>query len=226
LDRKKEQASPKRERKLKAETKEEEEEKVKEELKIEQKVKRLKEERVKSEVCDAEAVAKSIVLSIAGLSRKSVAMEFTVPAGDLQFHALATSMVHDAKPSAVRVPCSVEMRENAEGFEASGEARMNELCANSAYRLSIEVSSPGGQTASSMEVVVPQRAHPERWSIREAQLWCSSLKVPELAVKVAEYGVDGATLLSFQEEDLRGLGVSAPFLLRRVLSSLKALGRS
>merc|ERR1711924_427819 len=65
---------------------------------------------------------------------------------------------------------------------------------------------------------------PCKWSAREVQLWCQSIHVPVLAQKAKEYAIDGPTLVSFTEADLQGIGISTPFILRRVLSALKGLG--
>merc|ERR1740122_225488 len=65
---------------------------------------------------------------------------------------------------------------------------------------------------------------PCKWSPREVHQWCKSIHVPILAQKVKEYAVDGPTLLSFTEEDLQGIGISTPFIVRRVVSALKGLG--
>lgn len=79
-------------------------------------------------------------------------------------------------------------------------------------------------TMQSEEFAQKLALDPSEWSPREVQLWCQSIHVPVLAQKAVEYGVDGPTLLSFTEEDLRGIGVSTPFIMRRVLSELRNLG--
>merc|ERR1712228_292624 len=83
---------------------------------------------------------------------------------------------------------------------------------------------PEPKPVNSEDVTKGLSLHPREWSPREVQLWCKSIHVPVLAQKVKEYAVDGPTLLSFTEEDLQGIGISTPFIQRRVMSAVKGLG--
>merc|ERR1712196_164280 len=107
----------------------------------------------------------------------------------------------------LRVPIAVEFQEDIESgvIEPYAEAQFNGLDPCVSYRISVEVKKSrdiGGRAATSTEVVIPQRSKPARWTPQEVMLWCTSLKVADLARKVKDYAVDGTTLLSFSEEDL------------------------
>merc|ERR1711879_732073 len=77
--------------------------------------------------------------------------------------------------------------------------------------------------ASSAKVTLPQRKWPAKWSSHDVSVWCQAQHVPELVRVTHQYGIDGSTLLSMGEEDLKALGLKAPFLLRRTLAGLETL---
>lgn len=179
-----------------------------------------KRERREELVMDMSAAARSIVPRFTKIGKTNAQIEFQGTAlGSKQLEVVAEAIGAD---STVIRPCLLEFREGLDGdMELVGSAVLENLQPAAAYRISVRtVSAP---SATSAEVILPQRACPARWIQGEVQLYCSALQVPELARKVREYGIDGATLLSLQEEDLRALGVLAPFLMRRVLAALKEL---
>jgi len=146
----------------------------------------------------------------------SVTVECRVPTGVLSLEAVARPL---GEGQVLRQQCTVELRESVEGdLEAHAQARLVHLDPAQAYHLVVET-----QGVSSAGATLPQRASPVKWTPHEAQVWCGSLQLPELARKVVEYKIDGATLLVLGEEDLRALGLRAPFLLRRVLTGLQKL---
>mmetsp|Transcript_20439 Transcript_20439/g.38374 ORF Transcript_20439/g.38374 Transcript_20439/m.38374 type:complete len:226 (+) Transcript_20439:136-813(+) len=90
-------------------------------------------------------------------------------------------------------------------------------------KLSYNVTVRSSEGGCSHEVLLPQRACPAKWSSRDVMTWCQTQHVPELVRMTQEYGIDGSTLLSLGEEDLKASGVVAPFLLRRTLNGLATL---
>mmetsp|Transcript_141768 Transcript_141768/g.250498 ORF Transcript_141768/g.250498 Transcript_141768/m.250498 type:complete len:880 (-) Transcript_141768:158-2797(-) len=178
---------------------------------------------------ELDAVARSMKLRVVHLEREAATLNFTVLTRQCHFEAVAIPGGEAGAVAAIRAKCNLNACQGTNGdVETRGEAHVKGLDPAVNYRLAIEIrsldSSKSVPTFCSAEVMVPQRAWPKRWSPREAQLWCQAIQVPDLAQKVKEYGVDGTTLLSFTEEDLRGVGISVPFVLRRVLSALKGLG--
>mmetsp|Transcript_160612 Transcript_160612/g.296041 ORF Transcript_160612/g.296041 Transcript_160612/m.296041 type:complete len:403 (-) Transcript_160612:162-1370(-) len=178
---------------------------------------------------ELDAVARSMKLRVVHLEREAATLNFTVLTRQCHFEAVAIPGGEAGAVAAIRAKCNLNACQGTNGdVETCGEAHVKGLDPAVNYRLAIEIrsldSSKSVPTFCSAEVMVPQRAWPKRWSPREAQLWCQAIQVPDLAQKVKEYGVDGTTLLSFTEEDLRGVGISVPFVLRRVLSALKGLG--
>jgi len=159
----------------------------------------------------------------------STVVSCVVPNGQTKLEVVATP-VSGASPSqkSIRALCKIELQECVDGFfESCAEARLDKLDPKQSYNITIH---PIGDAAeSSREVRLPQRASPKKWIQQEVAVWCMSQQVPELAQKTKEYGIDGTTLLSLFEEDLRTMGLTAPFLLRRVtagLEALRAAGRS
>mmetsp|Transcript_48372 Transcript_48372/g.87488 ORF Transcript_48372/g.87488 Transcript_48372/m.87488 type:complete len:333 (-) Transcript_48372:150-1148(-) len=178
---------------------------------------------------ELDAVARGMKLRVVHLEREAATLNFTVLTRQCHFEAVAIPGGEAGAVAAIRAKCNLNACQGTNGdVETCGEAHVKGLDPAVNYRLAIEIrsldSSKSVPTFCSAEVMVPQRAWPKRWSPREAQLWCQAIQVPDLAQKVKEYGVDGTTLLSFTEEDLRGVGISVPFVLRRVLSALKGLG--
>lgn len=176
-----------------------------------------------------DAIAETLVLRVLHLEREMVTLNFTAISRQCRFEALAIPVSKAGSSTVIRGPCSVQIVRDAKGdVEVCGEAHIKGLSPMCSYRLAVEVGSLDARNSahilSPVEVQIPQREHPEKWSAVEAQLWCQSIQVPALAQKVKEYGVDGNTLLCFTEDDLRGIGISTPFILRRVLSALKSLG--
>lgn len=194
-------------------------------------------------------------LSKIGLSKVSVAVRCKPEEAVLHFEVVAEPTSQGSINRAARraheaawwrEPCAVRVREVASGeLEAFGEVELSGLEPEFAYRVFIEVHPTTGNESScshnnnvandqvedevfrrSVEVMLPQRARPSLWSPEEVLQWCLSVKVPELARKAEEYSINGETLLSLSEEDIRSLGVTAPFLLRRVLRALLALHNS
>eukprot|EP00927_Polykrikos_kofoidii_P048402 TRINITY_DN4268_c1_g1_i3.p1 TRINITY_DN4268_c1_g1~~TRINITY_DN4268_c1_g1_i3.p1 ORF type:complete len:585 (+),score=114.63 TRINITY_DN4268_c1_g1_i3:66-1757(+) len=95
--------------------------------------------------------------------------------------------------------------------------------------------TPGGVvyvhgTPSSEAKAEAKPAHPcqnaARWSPKETSSWCESQQLPELAQKVSEYGIDGGTLMSLEDEDLCVMGVKEPQLRHRLVSALAELRRN
>ena len=70
---------------------------------------------------------------------------------------------------------------------------------------------------------LPQRLDLVAWSPQDVVVWCMALHLPRLARMVRKYAIDGGTLVALSEEDLRGLGVTAPFMIQRVLEGLAKL---
>lgn len=172
------------------------------------------------------AAVRAIVPRFSKIERTSAIVEFQAPPGELQLEVAAVPLREAA--GVVRQACKVEFRETADGaLEPCAEAQLQGLEPETAYRVTVEAAPAGAEGApekpQSAEATLPQRAFPAKWTPHEAQLWCSSLQVPEFARKVREYRVDGATLLALGEEDLRALGLTAPFLLRRVMVALQEL---
>lgn len=180
---------------------------------------------------DVEEASAAIQPRLMAISRESATVAFTAPSGAFRFHAVATPQASiGAVNNGVWELCRVEVRETPSGdFEQHAKAELTSLDPGMAYRVSVRVSAAlagsndSGCEADSQSVALPQRARPKEWAPHEALLWASSLQIPALSTSMSQYGIDGTTLLSLTEEDLRGLGLSAPFLLRRVLTALEAL---
>lgn len=178
------------------------------------------------------SIAETLSTSVPRLLRfdhTSVVVNCTIPNGITNLEVVATP-VSESSPSKTpsRAPCKIEVQECVDGFfESCAEARLERLDPKQSYR--IVVQHIGDATESSCEVRLPQRVSPKKWTQQEVAVWCMSQQVPELAQKAKEYGIDGTTLLSLFEEDLRSMGLTTPFLLRRVtagLEALRAAGRS
>lgn len=165
----------------------------------------------------------SVVPHICSFDRTSAVIECVVPPGVLQVEAIATPINNNAANSReLRVPCKVDFREDAHGsVKPHAEARLDGLDSKLSYHITVQASS--GDGGCSLEVLLPQRAHPAQWSSRDVMAWCHAQHVPELVRMTQDYGIDGSTLLSLSEEDLKASGVVAPFLLRRTLNNLAAL---
>merc|ERR1712039_323561 len=88
-----------------------------------------------------------------------------------------------------------------------------------AYHITVRICGSAG----GCKVMLPQRAWPAKWSSRDVVAWCQAQHVPELLRMAESYAIDGATLLTLGEEDLKASGMAAPFLLRKTLASLAAL---
>merc|ERR1712048_174761 len=95
------------------------------------------------------------------------------------------------------------------------EARLVGLDPELEYHIAIESCT---SRASSAKVVLPQRARPANWSPHDVLIWCQAQHVPELVHMTQQYAIDGSTLLSMGEDDLKASGLQAPFLLRRTLA--------
>eukprot|EP00930_Biecheleria_cincta_P098393 TRINITY_DN90052_c0_g1_i1.p1 TRINITY_DN90052_c0_g1~~TRINITY_DN90052_c0_g1_i1.p1 ORF type:complete len:479 (+),score=127.62 TRINITY_DN90052_c0_g1_i1:66-1502(+) len=152
--------------------------------------------------------------------RTSVSVQCVVPCSCTSCEAVATPTSGGGE--ALRSACRVELQEGSDGFvESYAQADIVKLDPNIAYRIFIETSQP--EKACSCEALLPQRALPAKWSQREVSVWSMTQQVPELARMVKDYGVDGTTLLSLVEEDLRHMGVAAPFLLQRLMKGIEQL---
>jgi len=178
----------------------------------------------------------SIAPRICELRRTSARVEFTVPVScpTLEVVAVPISAMDGTAPQnssdeLVKATCSVEFREVTAGnMEAYAEAQLLNLQPDLTYRLNVRLQKFGeGEktlpSCNGVEVRLPQRAYPTKWTSHEALLWCGFLRVPEFAAKVKEYGIDGATLLTLGDDDLCALGVAAPFLRRRIIAALGEL---
>jgi len=158
---------------------------------------------------------------ISSFDKTSAVIECMAPAGNAELEALATpSNKSAAGKQEVRVACKLDFREDTDGtLKPHAEARFAGLDPKLSYNVTVR-SSEGG---CSHEVLLPQRACPAKWSSRDVMTWCQTQHVPELVRMTQEYGIDGSTLLSLGEEDLKASGVVAPFLLRRTLNGLATL---
>lgn len=152
--------------------------------------------------------------------RTSVSIKCAVPCGCASCEAVANPTSGGGE--ALRTACSIELQEGSDGFvEAYAQANLVKLDPNVTYRITIQTAEP--EKGCSCEALLPQRASPAKWSQREVSVWGMTQQVPELARMVKEYGVDGTTLLSLVEEDLRHMGVAAPFLLQRLMKGIEQL---
>jgi len=131
-----------------------------------------------------------------------------------------------------RQPCDVRVRTGPTGeLEGFGEVKLNGLDPEVAYNVFFTVwprqlsgQAEGGAFTRSVAAVLPQRARPREWTPHEVSQWAlSSVKVPEFAPIVEKYSIDGSTLLSLSKEDLLGVGIQAPFLIRRVMEAKASL---
>mmetsp|Transcript_23563 Transcript_23563/g.52191 ORF Transcript_23563/g.52191 Transcript_23563/m.52191 type:complete len:446 (-) Transcript_23563:108-1445(-) len=179
-------------------------------------------------VQEAEAAAFSAAIpQLTRIALDEVSVELRIPLGrGHRLEAVARPDVADSEDACVRAQCLVEMREEPnDGLVEYVSARLCGLSPQQSYRVAVEIYKPvcGNVTLRSTEVLVPQRAKPGQWTVGEALSWCGSLRVPELVRAVRDYGIDGKTLLSLGGEDLRAFGVTAPFLVRRVLAALEAI---
>lgn len=181
---------------------------------------------------DVEEASAAIQPRLMAISRDSATIAFIAPPGAFLFHAVATpDAPAETEEKRTQKLCNVEVRETPSGdFEQHAQTELRGLDPSVPYRLSIRVRAATAGTndavgrADSLSVALPQRAAPGDWTPHEALIWSSSVQVPEFSQKMSEYGINGTTLMSLGEEDLRGLGIAAPFLVRRVLGALKALG--
>lgn len=199
---------------------------VKHETKQEPGAKRLKTEPGASlqgtaKTCVEEALAGTAV-QISSFDRTSAVVGCVAPPGHFQLEALATPTSGPAAGNpALRALCTVEFREGRNGdLEPRAEARLKGLDPGLAYRVTVQICGGGG---CSHEATLAQRKWPAKWTAREVEAWCQAQHVPELVRMAQDYAIDGTTLLSMGEEDLKASGLAAPFLLRRTLSSLAAL---
>merc|ERR1712039_345276 len=120
-----------------------------------------------------------------------------------------------------QVACTMEFRESCDGSMALHvEALISGLKPAVAYQVFFQTKNGSSR---SREAYLPQRANPAKWAQRDVEVWCASQHVPELLQMVQKYGIDGQTLLSLEEEDLRQSGLNVPFLLRRVVAGLEQL---
>jgi len=188
-----------------------------------------------------DARVSSILPHICELKRTSARVEFPVPVSCPTLEVVAvpinamdgTTLPNSSdelamKKNVVKATCLVEFREVATGdMEPYAEAQLLNLQPDLTYRLNVSLQEFGeGEkmlSCNGVGVWLPQRAYPTKWTPHEALLWCGFLRVPEFAVKVKEYGIDGATLLTLGDDDLCALGISAPFLRRRILAALREL---
>jgi len=192
--------------------------------------------KLRSKVTNAQV--SSIVPRICDLKRTSARVEFTVPVSCPTLEVVAvpistmagTTLQNSSDELAtskkeVRATCSVEFREVADGdMEPYAEAQLLNLQPDLTYRLNVRLQEFGeGEKCNGVEVRLPQRAYPTKWTPHEALLWSGFLRVPEFASKVKEYDIDGATLLTLGDDDLSALGISAPFLRRRIIAALGEL---
>lgn len=152
--------------------------------------------------------------------RTSVSIQCAVPCGCASCEAVAIPTSGGGE--ALRAVCRIELQEGSDGFvEAYAQADIVKLDPGVAYRITIQTADP--EQGCSSETLLPQRAWPSKWSQREVSVWSMTQQVPELARMVKDYGVDGSTLLSLVEEDLRHMGVAAPFLLQRLMKGIEQL---
>jgi len=184
----------------------------------------------------------SLIPRISELKRTSARVEITLPASypTLEVVAVPISTVDGTTlqnssnelatvRNAVRATCFVEFEEMADGnVEPYAKGQLLNLQPDLTYRVSVRLQEFGEDkktmsSCNSVEVRLPQRACPAKWTSHEALLWCGFLRVPEFAAKVKEYGIDGTTLLTLGDEDLCALGISAPFLRRRIIAALEEL---
>jgi chromatin remodeling complex protein RSC6 len=159
-------------------------------------------------------------LQISRFEHTSVVIECRAPPGNVLLEAVAKPIGTTGLPES-RAPCSVEFREDQRGvFEPRVEAKLGDLDPKLAYHITVRMCDDGG---CSHQALLPQRAHPEKWSSQDVATWCQSMHVPELLHMAQQYAIDGPTLLSLGEEDLKASGLTAPFLMRRTLAGLDAL---
>mmetsp|Transcript_107631 Transcript_107631/g.213870 ORF Transcript_107631/g.213870 Transcript_107631/m.213870 type:complete len:538 (+) Transcript_107631:46-1659(+) len=189
----------------------------------------------------ANTLMSSTVLKVIELKRTSARVEITLPVSCpiLEVVAVPISTMDRMTPQSssnelatnkneVTATCSIEFREVADGsMEPYARAHVLNLQPELAYRLSVRLQGCGAgdklPACNDAEVRLPQRAYPAKWTVHEALLWCRFLWVPEFAAKVELYAIDGATLLTLGDDDLSALGVSAPFLRRRIVAALEEL---
>lgn len=198
----------------------------------------LAEDTSSASIWHLEECAGRLVPQLSQVTRTSAAITFRCRPNEakLHFEIVAEPMAegslakvaHRARKAAWwREPCCVRTRPAAGGeLVAFGEVQIVGLEPEFAYRVFVEVRprKSAADVARSAEALVPQRVQPEQWGPREVVEWCVSVaQVPELAKKAEEYAIDGGTLLGLGEEDIRALGVTAPFLVRRVLRAIRAL---
>lgn len=168
-----------------------------------------------------EEVLATTVLQITSFDRTSVVVQCAAPPGRFQLEAVAKP---DADKPEVRAPCVVEVREDRNGeFVPYAEAKLVGLDPKQAYHVTVQISGGGG---CSHQALLPQRMSPSKWSPRDVAVWCQAQHVPELVRMAQNYAINGKTLLSLGEEDLKASGLAAPFLLRRTLEGLKGLRAS
>jgi chromatin remodeling complex protein RSC6 len=162
----------------------------------------------------------------------SATVRCQAPPGSFALEAVASPPLAGgprASCSAAAAACRLEFREAADGALAGyAEATLRGLEPSKAYSISVRVagaSPSGGPGRGSQPAALPQREAPERWNEHEVQAWCAVQRCPELPRAAREYAINGKTLMSLGEDDLKALGITAPFLLRRVLEGIAVLRR-
>lgn len=160
---------------------------------------------------------------ICSFSNTAMAVRCKVPPGTFALEAVAVPDLEGQ--DVLSSPCSVEYQEASDGtFTGFAEAKLEGLKPAVSYSVALRVvGGVGGARRSSLPAVLPQRSSPAQWSPREVRVWCGTQHCKELTRMAVDYEIDGSTLLALGEDDLKAAGIAAPFLLRRVLTSLAAL---
>lgn len=187
---------------------------------------------------DLREVAQRLTPQLRRIGPDSVAVECRLEEGTVaaaaDFRVRASARRPSAENESEQAPLVangvVDFREASDGcFVPFLEATLSGLDPGLSYRINVEVvqaAGSGSAPALSPEVVLPQRASPARWSASEAQQWCNSLGIPVLTQKAREYGFNGATLFALSEQDLHGLGLCEPPVMRRFLAGIRDLKAS
>jgi len=170
----------------------------------------------------SEEALRAVVPRLAKFDKTTTLIQFAASSAcnDLEAYAVPSTGSSDKQ----RAPCTMEFRESCDGSMALHvEALITGLKPTIAYQVFFQTKNGSSR---SREVYLPQRANPAKWASRDVEVWCTSQHVPELLQMVHKYGIDGQTLLSLGEEDLKQSGLTVPFLLRRVLAGLEQLKNS
>ena len=206
--------------------------KVEAKTEVKRAMKRSKEEELKEEAKEAKSEAKSEAKAEAKAEVKAEvkqekwkATDFTWRLTGLFAERLSLEVSCSAVCPALQIVAATPgkelrkdvkfiAREAGDGFESFAEPCIEGLDPHSAYTLRLEIDQ-----SLIASISVPQRAAPQSWSSHEVQLWSTSLQVPDLSKKLAEYRIDGQTLLTLEEALLHISLESQKVLLSVLLSS-------